>query len=205
MIYRMCRRDSLLTWLINWQPGLQACNCIKCFDLILWLQALKGLWSKPSLLRSNAEVWRSKITLGSGFPGSMISCFHSRRLSCPWYHDTPRTGNLKLTIYYSRYPNIIFFTMKKGIFLTKVVNYFGKPCTAALRSNCSTNWPPSVPYGSASRLDHTVLWWPCTVSVQTHGGLYCTEVVLLTTLPMPKINRFWWRNKMDLMSQSDRY
>ena len=45
-----------------------------------------------------------------------------------------------------------------------------------------TNWPPSVPYGSASRLDHTVLWRPCTVSVQTHEGLYCTEVVLLTTL-----------------------
>ena len=171
----MCRHDSLLTWLINWQFGLQACNCIKCLDLILWLQALKGQWSIPSLLRSNVEVWHSKITLESGFPGSMISCFHSRRHSCPWYHDTHRTGDLKLTRYYNRYPNIIFFTMKKGIFLTKAVNYFGKACTAALRSNCSTNWPPSVPYGSASRLDHTVL-----VSVQTHG--VCT---VLSTIDYP--------------------
>ena len=98
----MYRRDSLLTWLINWQFdfGLQACDCIKCLDLILWIQALRGLRSIPSLLRSNVEVWLSKITLGSGFPGSMVSCFHSRRHSCLWYHDAPRTGDLKLTRYY---------------------------------------------------------------------------------------------------------
>ena len=152
----------------------------------------------PSLLRSNVDVWCLKITLGSGFLGSMISCFHSRRHSGPWYHD------LKLTRYYSRYPNIISFTT---IFLTKAVNYFGKSCTAALRSNCSTNWPPSVPYGSASRLDHTVLWRPCTVSVQTHGGLYCTEVVLLTTLGITSLISLieWFLARENPMSTTPPY
>ena len=181
----MCRRDSLLTWLINWQFGLQACNCIKCLYLILWLQALKGLWSIPSLLHSNVEVWRSKITLGSGFPGSMISCFHSRRHSCPWYHDTPRTGDLKLTRYYSRYPNIIFFTMKKGIFLTKAVNYFGKPCTAALRSNCSPNCSPNwFPlYHTAVQVAWTILYYDSLVPCRSRRTGVCTVLRLYYWLP----------------------
>ena len=71
--------------------------------------------------------------------------------------------------------------MKKEIFLTKALNYSWQACTEVKLQYKLT---PLCTYGSASRLDYTVLRRPCTVSVQTHGGLYCTEVVLLTTLVM---------------------
>ena len=148
----MCHRDSLLTWLINWQFGLPACNCTECLDLILWLQVLKGLWSitRSLALGNNSWIWVS-----------IISNFHSRRHSCSQYHDISEHGpqkatkDPKLTRYYSRYLNIIFSTMKKGIFLTKALNYLWFVLASLVRLHRG--------------------------QTAVHG-LHCTEVVLLTTL-----------------------
>ena len=60
---------------------------------------------------------------------SIISSFHSRAyvgpdITIPPEHGPQKTTkDPKLTRYYSRYLNIIFSTMKKGIFLTKALNY----------------------------------------------------------------------------------
>ena len=72
---------------------------------------------------------------------------------------------------YNQGPSI-FIHLKK----TPLPPFFGKPCTAVVKMQYKLT---PLPYGSASRLDHSVLRRPCTVSVQTYGGLHCTEVVLL--------------------------
>ena len=69
------------------------------------------------------------MTLESGFyVGSMIPVSilvgHAADITIPLEQGPQKaTKDSKLTRYYSSYLNIIFYTMEKGIFLTKAVNY----------------------------------------------------------------------------------